>query len=102
MLLVISIGTTAPFSAICGASIRMSLVSAEDPAPMPFKASPALFAWNASLFHAASAARAFLRNPSMALFYRGAAVMTGLAAALFLQADLADRHAAVGRLDHVV
>src|SRR5690242_2463623 len=110
-LLVISTGTTAPFSAICGASMRMSFDSAGAPTPRLFSASAALFAPNASLFQAASArsgrssrpsaARVFLRNSFIVLFYL-ALVAPGLAARLFLEADLADRHAAVGRLHHVV
>ena len=56
MLLEISIGTTAPFSAICGASITMSLLGAGFALPRPFRASAALFAPKASWFHAAAAA----------------------------------------------
>src|SRR2546425_683013 len=43
-LLVISIGTTAPFSAICGASISTSLLGRGLPAPSAFSASAAAFA----------------------------------------------------------
>src|SRR5579862_3315637 len=43
-LLVISIGTTAPFSAICGASISTSLLSALDAIPRFFSASAAVLA----------------------------------------------------------
>src|SRR3954468_661606 len=56
-LLVISIGTTAPFSAISGASMRISLLGAAPEAPMPFSASAAELAPNASLFQAANAAQ---------------------------------------------
>src|SRR5258706_2735428 len=115
-LLVISIGTTAPFAAICGASMMMSLLSVLAATPRPFNASFAVLDWKASLFQAANArsgasrvaARAaanwkvFLRSKFMESFYLLAAVMAGLAAAFFLEAQFADDHAAVHGLDHVV
>src|SRR2546422_3881939 len=55
-LLVISIGTTAPFSAICGASISTSLLGRGLPAPNAFSASAAVFAPKPSLFQAAASA----------------------------------------------
>src|SRR5258708_6874767 len=111
-LLVISIGTTAPFSAISGASMTSSPLGAAFAAPMPFSASAADFAPNASLFQAASAAHGLssirviapsrvLRKRFMLLFYRPP-VLAGLAAAFLLEPKAAERHAAVERLDHVV
>ncbi len=80
-LLAISIGTTAPFSAISGASITSSALGAASAAPMPLSASAADLAPNASLFQAASAAHGLssvkaiapsrvLRALFMLLFYR--------------------------------
>src|SRR5258706_14283704 len=98
-LLVISIGTTAPFSAICGASMTMSLLSVLAATPRPFSASFAVLDWKASLFQAANArsgvsrvaARAaanwkvFLRSKFIESFYLLAAVMPRLRAPFFLE-----------------
>jgi hypothetical protein len=55
MMLVTSIGTTAPFSAMSGARMTMSLLSSAFAMPSAFMASMADFASNAPLFQAARA-----------------------------------------------
>src|SRR4051812_4029381 len=110
-LLVISIGTTAPFSAISGASMRMSLLGAAPVMPMPFSAASVVFAPNASLFHAANAAQGLaspratmpstvLRSEFMAPILPR--VVARLAAAFLLQAQVRQCHPPIDGLHHVV
>src|SRR5689334_22432649 len=116
----ISIGTTAPFSAISGASMTTSLLGVAPVTPRPLSASPGVLAPKASLFQAASAAsgratasasaassvrrRRFMRSSSV-----GGAILTARPAeyprspsAFLVQPHLAERHAAIDGLHHVV
>src|SRR5579871_424140 len=117
MLLAISTGTTAPFSAICGASMRMSLLGAAPVAPMPLSASAAVLAPKASLFQAAASAAHGLSTPAAstaisallkgfiecgAILASRPAEYSGLAPGFLLQPQLGDAHAAIDRFKHVV
>src|SRR3989454_3555122 len=119
-LLVISIGTTAPFSAICGASISTSLLGRGLPAPNAFSASAAVFAPKPSLFQvAASAANGFRQAATRTatrllrigvirisleagILSPPTAEYPRFASAFLLEPQLVQRHAAVDGLHHVV
>src|SRR5438034_639092 len=119
-LLVISIGTTAPFSAICGASISTSLLGRGLPAPSAFSASAVVFAPKPSLFQvAASAANGFRQAAArtatrllrigfirisleVGILSPPTAEYPRFASAFLLEPQLVQRHAAVDGLHHVV
>src|SRR6266571_6222678 len=119
-LLVISIGTTAPFSAICGASISTSLLGRGLPAPSAFSASAAVFAPKPSLFQvAASAANGFRQAAArtatrllrigfirisleVGILSPPTAEYPRFASAFLLEPQLVQRHPAVDGLHHVV